>query len=166
MREENAEDEGYGEPCDNDAVYICNSKILFKKHGCGMAVCEEHRNQAKLCSCFEQTELVTCLDCEAALKEQASKKHFFIPGIIFILLNLVVFLPTIIDRLKTIQEDLFDKQIEKNLAFDINAAKSVADDRRLLEDDFSAFINIYPEENSNLWKHALIVVTISILLLI
>ena len=109
-----------------------------------MAVCEEHRNQEKLCSCFEQKELVTCVDCEADLKEKASKWHFFIPGIIFMLVNLAIFLPAILDRLNKVQTDRFDLQIAKDLAFEIKAAASTESSRRRLasEEDFSEYINL------------------------
>ena len=52
------EPELYVRPCDvpdceNEAMHRCETRILFKKHGCGAVVCEEHKSKTKLCACLD-----------------------------------------------------------------------------------------------------------------
>ena len=90
--------------CMNEAKYRCQAYILFKKHGCGAVICEEHRNQSKLCSCFDQKELIVCQKCEPVHKEKARKRHFWIPALIFIIVNVITWYWLIIDRLGDMQD--------------------------------------------------------------
>ena len=66
--------------------------------------CEEHKNQEKICGCLDQKELISCLICEPLLKDKASKGHFFIPALVFMIINVLVWVPVIIIRLKELQQ--------------------------------------------------------------
>ena len=90
--------------CPNEALYRCEMRIWCKKYGCRAVVCEEHKNQEKICGCLDQKELISCLICEPLLKDKASKGHFFIPALVFMIINVLVWVPVIIIRLKELQQ--------------------------------------------------------------
>ena len=85
--------------CMNEALYRCEVRILFMKHGCGAVICEECRNKTKLCSCLDQKEMIVCEKCAPELKEKARKRHFWIPSLVFIIVNVITWYWLIIERL-------------------------------------------------------------------
>ena len=88
--------------CGADAEYQCATMILFKENGCKKWVCAEHKNQEKICTCLQKQEPVTCLSCEPEIKETSALKHFWLPGLAFIILNIIVFMPIIITQATSI----------------------------------------------------------------
>ena len=88
----------------NERQYRCEAYILFKKHGCGAIITEEQRYKSKLCSCFEQKEMIVCQKCGPVHKEKARKRHFWIPALIFIIVNVITWYWLIIDRLGDMQD--------------------------------------------------------------
>ena len=104
----------------NEAEYRCETRILCRKVGCKKLICEDHRNQTKLASCLDQKEMITCTECEPALKEKARKMHFYFPGFIFMLINVCVWIPLIIGELTNLQEAQYLKRTALNLQYELN----------------------------------------------
>lgn len=76
-------------------------------------ICEEHRNQEKLCNCPDQKELITCLKCEESgeIKDIAAKRNFWLPGFLFLIMNAIIFIPVVIEQISMLQEIKFDKDL-------------------------------------------------------
>jgi len=91
------------EGCENEAVFRCECRIMFRKEGCNKIFCEEHRNKTKLCSCLDQKEMKVCMECEPRLKEKARKWHFYFPGFVFMIINLCALIPFIVGELDSMQ---------------------------------------------------------------
>ena len=90
--------------CMNEALYRCEVRILCKKQGCGQVICEEHKSKNKLCFCFDQKEMIVCKKCAPELKEKARKRHFWAPALLFMVINLIVWMILIIGRIDEMQE--------------------------------------------------------------
>ncbi len=85
--------------CGNDAKFRCEVKIMCSEYGCKRIVCDDCRNQIKICGCIDQKEKVCCVDCEEKVRSQAGKWNFFIPSFLFIIINIAVWFPLTLSRL-------------------------------------------------------------------
>ena len=84
--------------------FTCEVRILCRKNGCGKVFKEKERSRIKLCICFDQKQATVCKKCEKDLKEKARKRHFWIPALLFMIVNVIVWMILIIIRLDEMQE--------------------------------------------------------------
>ena len=59
---------------------------------------EESRNRVKVCTCIGQEER-ECEEGDQETRGKAAKWHFFIPALVFILINIAVWFPLVVTRL-------------------------------------------------------------------
>ena len=110
----------YFPTCLKEGEYVCRLRICCCRYGCKERVCEDHRNQNKFCMCLDQRDMVSCETCEPKLREKASWWQFYIPIIIFLLANICAFTPSILNRVKTMQEEQFQRRLEFDLQYHLN----------------------------------------------
>ena len=47
--------------------------------------------------------MVVCVNCEEEVKDKARLGHFYIPALVFFVLNIAIFLPFLLSNLKDMQ---------------------------------------------------------------
>ena len=59
-------------------------------------MCDTHKNKKLLCVLPGRKQMATCSACTDKVKDEASKWHFWLPTLIFLIINIIIGGPDVI----------------------------------------------------------------------